>query len=48
MGINEIIKVKKGNVCSLFIGLFIGDCGKILLSIYKTRLEMKMMKGAFV
>lgn len=47
MGINDIIKVKKGNVCSLFIGLFIDDCGKILLS-NKTRLEMKMMKGAFV
>ena len=44
----KLLKLKKGNVCSLFIGLFIGDCGKILLSIYKTRLEMKMMKGAFV
>ena len=47
MGINDSIKIKKGNICSLFVGLFIDDCGKILLS-NKTRLEMEMRKGAFV
>ena len=48
MGINDTMeKQENGNVCSLFVGLFIDGCGKILLS-NKTRLETEMMKGAFV